>query len=106
MPETTELGKIAAVTGSYMKGQVKRNRYRNIGSLMLTSHSTGEKRFWVRLDADILHASLYALVRAAGMKAGDDSFTATVFEPRNDNAPAAPADGDGWDGDDGRFDRE
>ncbi len=90
-----------------MKGNQKRNRYRNIGTLMLTTHSTGERRHWIRLDADILHASLYALVRAASMAPGDDSFTCTVFEPKNQapETPAAPAS-DGWDGDDGRFDQQ
>ncbi len=105
MPQTTDLGQITVVTGSYMKGQQKRNRYKNIGALMLTTHSTGEKRYWLRLDADILHASLYALVRAAGMAAGDDSFTCNVFENKTIPAPQEPANPDGWDGDDGRFDR-
>jgi hypothetical protein len=82
MPETASLGEISAVTGSCMKGPQRRNRCRNIGSIMLASHSTGGKCYRLRLDAGIPHSSLYALLCAAGMKPGDSSSTATVFEPR------------------------
>jgi len=87
MAEYIELGRIAAVTGKYMKGAQEKNRYKNIGTLMQSIHSDGRRNLWIKMDADILHASLYALVRSASMKAGDDNFICSVFEPKPDDRP-------------------
>lgn len=103
MAEHIELGRIAAVTGKYMKGAQEKNRYKNIGTLMQSTHSDGRRNLWIKMDADILHASLYALVRSASMKAGDDTFLCSVFEPRPEERagqggkaePAPPPDVDG-----------
>ena len=104
MAEHIEFGRIAAVTGKYMKGAQEKNRYKNIGTLMQSTHSDGRRNFWIKMDADILHASLYALVRSASMKAGDDTFLCSVFEPRaeeragqggkSEAAPPPDVDGD------------
>ena len=58
---------------------------------METVEDDGSKRQWLRLNADIFHASLFALASRAGMKPGDDSVTAQVFVPREREAAAPGA---------------
>ena len=82
------LGNISLAIGEYEKEGRTRKRYKRIGTMMETTRENGEREFWMRLDADILHASLYALVRP-GMRKGDNQFTASVFAEREDGRPPA-----------------
>lgn len=94
--QTTKLGDVLVAVGSYPAGQQTKTTNRNIGVLMETTDEQGNKRLWLKLNADILHASLFSLVNRAGMEKGDDKFIANVFPPRDQPAkkPAgqAPAD--------------
>lgn len=49
---------------------------------------------WLKLNAEILQPSLFALVRAESMEKGDDQFIANVFAPREQTnsrrTPGAP----------------
>ncbi len=89
MSTHTQLGTIAVPVGSYQKDGTTKKRFRNIGTLMKTEDGNGT-RFWMKLNADILHASLYALIRSVDMDKGDDTFSANVFEQREPNRAAAP----------------
>lgn len=85
--QTINLGVVSIPVGSYTSKdpsgkEITKKRWRNIGHQMKTTDQNGT-RYWLRLNADILHASLYALVRATDMEKGDDQFTAQVFEPRD-----------------------
>lgn len=93
MSQHTNLGNIALPVGSYESDGKTRKRFRNIGTLMKTTEN-GEERFWLKLNADVFHAALFALVRATGMERGEDAVIATVFAPRDEakaKPPATPA---------------
>jgi len=81
--QTENLGDIVVAVGSYVNraGETK-TRNRNIGKLM----KTGE-RYWIEQPLEILHASLFALVRSQNPKKGADTFTASVFAKRDESAP-------------------
>lgn len=91
MAKHNNLGDIAIAVGSYDAGgdNGRKKRYRKVGVMMETVEDDGSKRRWLRLNADIFHASLFALASRAGMKPGDDTVTAQVFEPREPSAPGA-----------------
>lgn len=91
MSQHTNLGNIAVPVGSYQSGNETKKRFRNIGVLMKTTDN-GSERYWIKLNADIFHASLYALIRQTSMEKGDDMVSAAVFEPRDEKKPAARPD--------------
>jgi hypothetical protein len=81
MSQHSKVGDISLPVGEYTGNDGKpKKRFRNIGTLMKTADPGGD-RFWIKLNADILHASLYALSSIAREK-GEDTVIATVFEPR------------------------
>jgi hypothetical protein len=84
MSQHVTLGDISIPVGSYTtkEGTVKK-RYRNLGTLMKTVEDDGTERHWMRIHADALHASLYALASAFRQK-GDDCFSLNVFPPRDE----------------------
>jgi len=85
--KTEKLGDILVAVGSYDAGQGQtKSTNRNIGVMMQTTDANGGKRLWLKLNADILHASLFALVKTEGMDKGDDKFIANVFAPRPQGA--------------------
>ena len=92
MATHTNMGDLALAVGHYTKGNDERKRYRNIGTLMKTTHSDGREGFWLKLNAEILQSSLYALVRVESMQKGDDAVIVTCFEPRQQaTKPSATA---------------
>ena len=93
MSTHTQLGTISVPVGSYLKAGETKTSFRPIGVLMKSTDDRGE-RYWLRLNADILHASLYALISRADMEKGEDTFTARVFEPRDPAKAAAKPAGD------------
>lgn len=84
MPKHTNLGQIAVPVGTYTKDGDEKHRFRNIGTLMSTlDDAPGSKlRYWIKVNADCFHASLFSLVYRAGMEPGDDQAVCTVFEPK------------------------
>lgn len=89
MPKTNNLGDISLPVGEYevQGSNEKKRRYRNVGSLMETVNDDGSRRRWVRLNADVLHATLFALARPF-MEKGADSVIANVFERREQGSKA------------------
>src|SRR5262245_8457861 len=84
--QTNNLGDISLPVGEYEgQGNQKQTRFRNVGSLMETVNEDGSRRRWIRLNADVLHASLFALSRPF-MEKGADSVIANVFEKREQAA--------------------
>ena len=89
MSTHAQIGDIAIAVGSYPSGDTTKKRYRKIGVLMeSTDDDGGGKRLWMRLNADIFHASLFALASSVGRAKGEDSITAQVFVEREKKAAA------------------
>jgi hypothetical protein len=78
---------LAVAVGKYTDGAgQEKNRYKNIGR-QVTKDDGG---VFLLLDADIFHASLFALAN----RERKDQIIVSMFEPRDQAAkPAAPAPG-------------
>ncbi len=91
MAKTTIVGDISIPVGSYTldDGTVKK-RGRNIGTVFKTTEDDGIERLSLKIDAEVFHASLYALA-SAFRKKGEDSFWLNIFPPRDEQKTKAAA---------------
>lgn len=94
MSQHTPLGDLSLPIGHYLKDGDKKLRRRNLGTLMQTTDDGGERRFWIKLNADALNPSLLILCSRNGiLEGGADGVIVNVYarEERKPGA-AAPAD--------------
>ena len=81
-------GDVSVAVGTYTAGTETKHKYRKIGTLMETTNDDGSKREWIRFNAEIFQAGLFALASAAGRAKGEDTIIGKIFEQRE--KPSAP----------------